>query len=221
MENIIQTIFLLITGLLFHIGCTNPNAVKKTDYVAHENQFVKIATSIGPLFGKSLVWASTFLQIYFLHFANAIPIDLLSMSPSSLSGFILMIVGGLGRIWCYRTLGQFFTYQLTIQKSHELVASGPYAYLRHPSYTFAYLLTAGMFIVHQRLVTLSQHSFVIIVGSGLPGFLMFSLIFVSLIFQRVAREEEELKKQFGKQWTDYASKRARFIPWILWTKHRL
>ncbi|KAF9230069.1 hypothetical protein BU15DRAFT_57612, partial [Melanogaster broomeanus] len=34
------------------------------------------------------------------------------------------ILGGLLRLLCYRTLGQFFTFQLSIRKSHALVTTG-------------------------------------------------------------------------------------------------
>jgi protein-S-isoprenylcysteine O-methyltransferase Ste14 len=33
--------------------------------------------------------------------------------------------------------------------------------------------------------------------------------------RRVIREEEELKKTFGKEWIEYASKTRRFIPGII------
>ncbi|GAW00659.1 ICMT-domain-containing protein [Lentinula edodes] len=38
-------------------------------------------------------------------------------------------------IHCYRTLGQLFVFELRIQKDHRLITEGPYAYVRHPSYT--------------------------------------------------------------------------------------
>ncbi|CAF4350854.1 unnamed protein product, partial [Rotaria sordida] len=32
------------------------------------------------------------------------------------------------------TLGAFFTFELTIRSTHKLIKTGPYAYVRHPSY---------------------------------------------------------------------------------------
>ncbi|KAF9206325.1 hypothetical protein BGZ59_011736 [Podila verticillata] len=39
------------------------------------------------------------------------------------------------RKWSIVTLARFFTYRLTIRTHHKLVGTGPYRYLRHPSYT--------------------------------------------------------------------------------------
>ena len=44
--------------------------------------------------------------------------------------------GGLGlRWWSQTELGSLFTFVVGIRKGHKLVQSGPYAVLRHPSYT--------------------------------------------------------------------------------------
>ncbi|KAG0357886.1 hypothetical protein BG005_003001 [Podila minutissima] len=58
----------------------------------------------------------------------------------SLSGFAL-------RKWSFVTLDRFFTYQLTIRSGHKLVQSGPYTYLRHPSYTGALMTGFGSFML--------------------------------------------------------------------------
>ncbi|KAG0092689.1 hypothetical protein BGZ93_011379 [Podila epicladia] len=58
----------------------------------------------------------------------------------SLSGFAL-------RKWSFVTLDRFFTYQLTIRSGHKLVQSGPYTYLRHPSYTGALMNGFGSFML--------------------------------------------------------------------------
>ncbi|KAF9320633.1 hypothetical protein BG003_005382 [Podila horticola] len=58
----------------------------------------------------------------------------------SLSGYAL-------RKWSFVTLDRFFTYQLTIRSGHKLVQSGPYKYLRHPSYTGAMMTCFGSFML--------------------------------------------------------------------------
>ncbi|KAF9936881.1 hypothetical protein BGZ67_001898 [Mortierella alpina] len=57
------------------------------------------------------------------------------------------------RKWSFVTLDRFFTYQLTIRSGHKLVQTGPYKYLRHPSYTGAILNSISTFILlwHQGL----------------------------------------------------------------------
>jgi protein-S-isoprenylcysteine O-methyltransferase Ste14 len=126
-----------------------------------------------------------------------------------------MIVGGLGRIWCYKTLGPFFTFELTIRTSHKLIKTGPYAYVRHPSYTFASILVVGKLLVHQRLKNFFPNTTWVQTMFSPAGILTLNMILILLIKRRVIREEEELTKAFGKEWIQYASKTKRFIPKVI------
>lgn len=58
-----------------------------------------------------------------------------------LLGFSLFVVGDFVRTWAKDELGRFFTYDIGIRSGHNLVTTGPYAYLVHPSYTG---LTGGL-----------------------------------------------------------------------------
>jgi protein-S-isoprenylcysteine O-methyltransferase Ste14 len=126
-----------------------------------------------------------------------------------------MIVGGLGRIWCYKTLGKFFTFELTIRNSHKLIKSGPYAYVRHPSYTLVLILVIGMLLVHQRLANFFPNNRWVQNMVGTPGILTTCMLVILIIKRRVTREEVELKKTFGKEWTQYTSETKRFIPKLI------
>lgn len=55
----------------------------------------------------------------------------------------LMFGGGILRLWCYSTMGRFFTFELTMSSDHYLVTTGPYSFIRHPSYTAAIMLIMG------------------------------------------------------------------------------
>ncbi|GJJ73221.1 hypothetical protein EMPS_05579 [Entomortierella parvispora] len=65
----------------------------------------------------------------------------------------MAIFGGWLRRWSFATLDRFFTYRLTIHADHKLVSTGPYKYLRHPSYTGALLAVSGAYLLllHQGL----------------------------------------------------------------------
>ncbi|KAJ7459313.1 hypothetical protein FB451DRAFT_1046131, partial [Mycena latifolia] len=43
------------------------------------------------------------------------------------------------RLVCFRALGAFFTFDLTIHPSHRLITTRPYSLVRHPAYTVSVL----------------------------------------------------------------------------------
>ncbi|KAH7913613.1 hypothetical protein BJ138DRAFT_581832 [Hygrophoropsis aurantiaca] len=131
---------------------------------------------------------------------------------------VLTVTASLGRIWCFRVLGRYFTYNLGIQKDHRLVTSGPYSFVRHPSYTAALLGLTGISLTH-----VSPSSFArscgwldTPVGRFLAGLWFLHYLWgLSVVFTRLNREDTMLKKGFGDEWEQYAAKVPnRLIPWI-------
>ncbi|KAI9593808.1 hypothetical protein BDF19DRAFT_446979 [Syncephalis fuscata] len=53
---------------------------------------------------------------------------------------IICTVGLEIRAWSMRELGRFFTFKLGVSKDQRVVQSGPYHFVRHPSYTGALLV---------------------------------------------------------------------------------
>ncbi|KAI0328964.1 ICMT-domain-containing protein [Cubamyces sp. BRFM 1775] len=130
----------------------------------------------------------------------------LRLTPLSATACTLGIVGGLIRIWCYRTLGRFFTWELSVQREHKLVTSGPYAIVRHPSYTGTVLRSIGTV-----LLVLSEGSYAVEAGwlqsvwgkavaFGVMGYMTF--ISYSLV-RRIPKEDAMLEKEFGPQWREW------------------
>ncbi|UJR06858.1 hypothetical protein I4U23_011147 [Adineta vaga] len=228
MFNILQLFLLIFTTLLHHKSTTNPNPTYSSDYVSYEGVGSTFAVHIGPNISKFLIWISTLYQALYLFLQASSPasiatffpqistlINTLPLTPVSMIGYALMMVGGLGRIWCYRTLGKFFTFELTIRNSHKLIKNGPYAYVRHPSYTFAFILTIGMFLIHRRIGNFFPNTYWTDIMFGSGAFLTCCLLLLFFLTKRVINEEKELSKAFGKEWNEYASKTKRFIPTII------
>ena len=69
------------------------------------------------------------------------------IAPSALAAYALAIAGGLTRVWCHRTLGRFFTWEMSVRADHRLVTVEPYSLVRHPSYAGWLLLMAGSFLL--------------------------------------------------------------------------
>ncbi|OSD00307.1 ICMT-domain-containing protein [Trametes coccinea BRFM310] len=143
----------------------------------------------------------------------------LQLTPTSAVACALGITGGLMRIWCYRTLGQNFTWSTSIQPKHKLGTSGPYAIVRHPSYTAWTMMMLGNFIL-----LLSKGSYA--AESGLLGrpfgkAFVFTLIgYISfftftLTVRRTRLEDAILKEEFGKEWEEWAKKTPyRLFPYV-------
>jgi protein-S-isoprenylcysteine O-methyltransferase Ste14 len=110
----------------------------------------------------------------------------------------------------YRHLGRFFRKETSIQKDHELIVSGPYSVVRHPSYTCVIMVNGGWF-----LWQLTKGSWII--ESGLWNTMLGRLlvvvyfsavnIFLSLfILARMSKEDMALRNHFGKKWDDWAKR---------------
>ncbi|KIJ69792.1 hypothetical protein HYDPIDRAFT_22956 [Hydnomerulius pinastri MD-312] len=131
------------------------------------------------------------------------------VTPAFLFGGILTTLGGLLRWKCYRTLGRYFTFMLSVRKEHKLVTSGPYAWVRHPAYTGLMMCLVGLSVMHG-----SRDSFLRASGiSRVPGVQPLAVAWIAgLAFanvgllKRMRAEDEVMKAAFGQEWDRWASK---------------
>ena len=113
-------------------------------------------------------------------------------------GVGILLLSIIFRVWAIRTLGRFFTATVQIVEEHQVVQSGPYALVRHPSYTGAYLSY---------------------VGTGIMLEAWWGLAFATIAmgfayYQRISAEEQTLLAHFGDAYADYSAKTKRLIPFI-------
>ena len=60
-----------------------------------------------------------------------------------LIGLVLFVLGLIVRWVAIIHLGRFFTVNVAIAHDHQLITTGPYRYVRHPSYTGTLLIFLG------------------------------------------------------------------------------
>ena len=129
-----------------------------------------------------------------------------------------IITAGLIRLQCYRTLGRFFTFEVSIRKGHQLVTSGPYGIVRHPAYTGILFLYIGIILHFTSPGIWLRESAVL---DTLPGrmiafgvAIMLSGVVASLR-RRIPLEDEVLKNLFKTEWENWA-RRVPYclIPWV-------
>jgi protein-S-isoprenylcysteine O-methyltransferase Ste14 len=129
-------------------------------------------------------------------------------------GASLTALGSVLRLSSFRSLGRNFTYELAILPSHTLATTGPYAYVRHPSYTALPFIVWGCTLSFTSQGTIlrdwiGESSLDKAVLSALVGMVYVSWLFV----KRAEVEDQALKEAFGKEWEEWARVvRYRFIP---------
>ncbi|KAF8955206.1 hypothetical protein BDZ97DRAFT_1966827 [Flammula alnicola] len=131
-------------------------------------------------------------------------------------GSMLSICGALIRLYCFNELGRLFTFYVCIRKDHELITTGPYAYVRHPSYT-GYIMN----ILGRSLCHLTHGSLLVECGPRMYVKEVMTIWFLIQVVQcficivRSGKEDNSLRKLFGKQWDAWAAKvRYRIVPGI-------
>lgn len=147
-----------------------------------------------------LLWAVIGLSIFAgLYLRDAFPQGRLPRPRAFyITGLILFVLGLIIRWIAIIHLGRFFTVNVAIAEDHQLIATGPYRYVRHPSYTGTLL---------------------IFLGFGLCMLNIFSLAAVVLpiaaaFLWRMHVEEEALRAAFQSKYEAYANRTHRLIPGV-------
>ncbi len=117
---------------------------------------------------------------------------------SSLIGDILALSGVVFAIWARVALGKNWSGTVvTIKKDHQLIESGPYAYVRHPIY--AGFLTAAV-------------GTALTIGT-LASFLAVLFLLAAFII-RIKREEKMMTAQFLNEYPLYITRTKALIPYL-------
>jgi protein-S-isoprenylcysteine O-methyltransferase Ste14 len=111
-------------------------------------------------------------------------------------GMVLMVSGIALRQWSIALLGRSFTVDVRVQAGQTVVDTGPYRWVRHPSYTGMLITFAGIGLA---------------LGNGLS--LACAVLVPSIgLVQRIRVEERALLDGLGDPYRRYAAGRARLIP---------
>ncbi|GBC09032.1 hypothetical protein RclHR1_08560008 [Rhizophagus clarus] len=137
-----KTVALLIQAYFTSKVFTPPNknlTVKKA--VSTEGLTGMIFANILPKFLVTLNLLRTLVYIYMMYQQEIGSIPILPDRNYKFSDWnfidifcLLSAIGGsLLRLWCFKTLKEFFTFNVVIQKDHKLITDGPYSLLVHPA----------------------------------------------------------------------------------------
>jgi len=117
---------------------------------------------------------------------------------SVVAGIVIFSAGEAMRVSAKVALGRYFTYTVQTSSDQPVITSGPYRFLRHPSYTGILLIVIGAGAVWGNWL-------------GLGALTLMSLAGVSY---RIHVEENALLDELGDSYRSYAEHHKRLIPFV-------
>jgi protein-S-isoprenylcysteine O-methyltransferase Ste14 len=145
----------------------------------------------------SSIWASVAIGI---GLAYAFPEAAIRNGRTAvfIAGLVLMIVGMALRWYAIWVLGASFTCDVATRPGQEVVQSGPYRWMRHPSYTGSLMTVLGVLLCCDNLVS--------------PAALA---VAVAGYAYRIRVEERALATDLGSAYRDYMKRTKRLIPFLI------
>ena len=113
-------------------------------------------------------------------------------------GAFLLIVGIYIRHVTIKQLGKFFVTKIQTLDDHELIKSGIYSVLRHPSYTGLIIGFIGAILLLESGIAL-----IIFIIIGIPAYIY-----------RIKVEEKALISYFGESYVEYKRTTNAIIPYL-------
>ena len=113
-------------------------------------------------------------------------------------GLVLMVAGLALRWYSIRVLGASFTIDVATRPGQQVVESGPYRWIRHPSYTGGLLTILGVILCCDNLASLAA----------------LVVILLGYVY-RIRVEERALATYIGPAYSDYMRRTKRLIPFLL------
>lgn len=115
-----------------------------------------------------------------------------------LLGAILFALGIVLRWWAIIQLGRFFTVDVAIAQDHHVVDSGPYRFVRHPSYSGALVAFIGFGLTMQ----------------SWPALLVLLVPIACAFAYRINVEERALADALGESYRAYCRRTKRLVPGV-------
>lgn len=143
-----------------------------------------------------LVVAASIAAAFFI--ARAFPQGTLhDVDFARTTGIAIFILGAALRWYAIFYLGRYFTVDVRVAEHQHVVDTGPYRFIRHPSYTGAFLQFLGLTLC---------------IGNAWS---MLTLVPIGLVFSyRIRVEELALERGLGEAYASYRRRTKRLIPFV-------
>lgn len=117
---------------------------------------------------------------------------------AAIVGLVVFSSGEALRVWSRASLGRYFTYSVMTSPDQPVVTSGPYRYVRHPSYTGILMITLGAAVTWGNWV----------------GVAAIAVATFAALLYRIRIEERALLEDVGERYAEFSSTRKRLIPGV-------
>jgi protein-S-isoprenylcysteine O-methyltransferase len=115
-----------------------------------------------------------------------------------LFGFLMFLGGLILRWYSIGYLGRYFTVDVSISTEHKVIDSGPYRYVRHPTYAGALLAFLGLGFCFGNWLSI----------------LFMTVPIIAAFLWRIRIEESALIDALGEDYRAYAQRTKRLIPFV-------
>ncbi|EAU92095.1 hypothetical protein CC1G_09616 [Coprinopsis cinerea okayama7 len=220
-----RVVLVLVQAFCNGLACTPPNPTSpKQRYHTEEMYILQIA----PLIFKChqiICWGCALFEV--LHYLAAFfqlptvlpaasslvclaPQANIRLTPMFIIGVLSVVLGCYIRLDCFKTLGNMFTFDLTVHPEHRLVTNRFYSYVRHPAYTGSMMLVIGLAFSH-----LTRGSWLTECGplrnraAAIVVWAVWWLWTFCVGISRADAEDKQMRKLFEDEWTAY----AQAVPW--------
>jgi len=114
------------------------------------------------------------------------------------TGLAVFVVGIVLRWYSIAYLGRFFTVDVAVAADHRVIDTGPYRFVRHPSYTGVLLEFVGVGILLANYISL----------------FLVTVPIITVFLHRIRVEEDALVAGLGAPYSRYMESKRRLIPYL-------
>jgi len=143
-----------------------------------------LVSLLGPLLAFEIVYPEFMPEIIYFHLFNWI----------NQLGAVLVLIASLLRIWSQATLKSQWSEDLSLDKEHSLITTGPYRIVRHPMYASYFPAAIGFLLATSNLL----------IGT-------LAILYLGVSFLRIPAEESFLLSAFGNKYRQYQIETPRRI----------
>jgi len=162
------------------------------------NPFRRSATPEDRDTALQIIWSVILTQLMavieavYFHNSGGLHWDLIAAAA------LVLMIAGLGlRNWAVFTLGQYFTWHITVQPGQQVIRNGPYRFMRHPGYTGGLL----------------SYFFSTLFLQAWVSAVVASIVLPLAFLRRIRYEEALMRARFGEDYESYRREVGALIPW--------